>query len=192
MSEEPLRPTRRIVTANDEAGLSFIAEDGPPPRTDLVSERPGYASSNIWRTTETPARVDAADSVLVHSGVLPPPGGCIIRVIDYPPRHPDPEIRRQQATAMMRRLFPDATHDADHLTPGMHVTRTIDYAIVLEGVMTAILDKAETEMRPGDILIQRATNHAWENRSNAMARICFVLIDGRSDAPVSHRMKSEI
>lgn len=179
MTLEPLNPVRRIVTANDDAGLSFIAEDGPPPCKNTVPERPGYTSSNIWRTMETPARVEAMVSVLDHRGVLPPPGGCIIRVIDYPPRHPDPEVRRQQATAMMHRLFPDAVHDPDHPTPGMHVTRTIDYAIVLEGVMTAILDNEETEMQAGDILIQRGTNHAWENRSDRMARICFVLIDGR-------------
>jgi hypothetical protein len=33
-------------------------------------------------------------------------------------------------------------------------------------------------MRAGDILIQRGTNHAWANRSSAVARIAFVLIDG--------------
>jgi hypothetical protein len=34
-------------------------------------------------------------------------------------------------------------------------------------------------MRAGDILIQRGTNHAWANRSDAVARIAFILVDGR-------------
>ena len=60
----------------------------------------------------------------------------------------------------------------------MHLTRTVDYALVLEGEVVAILDDSQTVMRAGDVLIQRATNHAWANRSGSNARIAFVLIDG--------------
>ena len=61
----------------------------------------------------------------------------------------------------------------------MHVTQTIDYAIVLHGEIVAIMDEDETLMRAGDILIQRGTHHAWANRSGAMARVAFVLVDAR-------------
>ena len=61
----------------------------------------------------------------------------------------------------------------------MHVTDTIDYAILLQGELVAIMDEGETVMRAGDILIQRGTNHAWANRSGAIARIAFILVDGR-------------
>ncbi|HWX79530.1 MAG TPA: cupin domain-containing protein, partial [Steroidobacteraceae bacterium] len=61
---------------------------------------------------------------------------------------------------------------------GMHVTDTVDYAILLQGELVAILEDGETVMRAGDILIQRGTNHAWANRSQTIARIVFVLIDG--------------
>jgi hypothetical protein len=38
---------------------------------------------------------------------------------------------------------------------------------------------SEVTMRPGDVLIQRGTDHGWENRSETVtARIAFVLIDG--------------
>jgi len=60
----------------------------------------------------------------------------------------------------------------------MHRTLTVDYAIILEGEIVAMLDDGETVLRAGDILIQRGTNHAWANRSGKPARICFVLIDG--------------
>jgi uncharacterized cupin superfamily protein len=61
----------------------------------------------------------------------------------------------------------------------MHITETVDYAVMLFGEMTAILEKEETVLRAGDILIQRGTNHAWANRSGQPARILFVLIDGK-------------
>ena len=77
-------------------------------------------------------------------------------------------------------MFTDADHRLeDQRHPGMHVTESVDYAVILEGKLTAILDKEETVMRTGDVLIQSGTNHAWSNRSNKMARVLFVLIDGR-------------
>jgi quercetin dioxygenase-like cupin family protein len=39
------------------------------------------------------------------------------------------------------------------------------------------MDRDETVLRAGDILIQRGTPHGWENRSDHLARIAFVLID---------------
>jgi hypothetical protein len=52
----------------------------------------------------------------------------------------------------------------------MHRTETVDYAIVLEGEIVAMLDDSETVLRAGDILIQRGTSHAWANRSGKPAR----------------------
>ena len=55
---------------------------------------------------------------------------------------------------------------------------TVDYALMLQGELVAIMDKDETVLRAGDVLIQRGTNHAWANRSGAPARVAFVLIAG--------------
>ena len=41
-----------------------------------------------------------------------------------------------------------------------HKTNTVDYAIVLEGEICAMLDEGETLMRAGDVLIQRGTSHS--------------------------------
>ncbi len=65
--------------------------------------------------------------------------------------------------------------------PMMHRTETIDYAIVLEGEITMLLDDSEVVLRAGDVLVQVGTNHAWVNRSKAPAKIAFVLIDGAFD-----------
>jgi len=64
------------------------------------------------------------------------------------------------------------------VAPRNHRTETVDYAIVLEGEIWAVMDEDETLLRAGDILVQRGTNHAWANRSSKTARIAFVLIDG--------------
>jgi quercetin dioxygenase-like cupin family protein len=60
----------------------------------------------------------------------------------------------------------------------MHRTRTVDYGIVIEGEMVLVLDDSETVLRAGDVVVQRGTDHRWENRSGAVARMVFVLVDG--------------
>ena len=174
-----LAPIRRVVTENNVDGKSYIAEDGPTPAVRIVKERPGYRVSNIWSTQESPARILAPDAITEHQGILPPKNGNILRIIDYPPEPVDPvELRRQQ-DATFASLYQDAGHDLkpdDH--PGMHITETIDYALIIFGELTAILDNEETVLKAGDVLIQRGTNHAWANRSGKPARIAFILIDG--------------
>ena len=150
--------------------------------------RPGYILSNIWRTSVSPAPVDAPDDILEHSGVLPPEKGTVLRVIEIPPDPGDPEELRAQIEAMFKATYPDADHTGAGESetgqapphPGMHKTLTVDYAIVLFGELTAVLEDCETVMRAGDILVQRGTNHAWSNRSGKPARIAFILIDGES------------
>ena len=63
--------------------------------------------------------------------------------------------------------------------PGMHRTQTVDYALMLQGELVAIMDEEERVLRAGDVLIQRGTNHAWANRSGQPARIAFILIDAQ-------------
>lgn len=61
----------------------------------------------------------------------------------------------------------------------MHKTVSVDYGIVLEGVIELVLDSGETKiMRRGDVCVQRATNHAWRNvtENNGWGRMVFVLV----------------
>ena len=175
-------PVRRIVTGNDAGGRSSIVEDGAPPAVITVPERPGYVVSNVWVTDETPAAIDNPDASTGHRGILPPGNGTILRVIDYPPEPETREEFEEMARATFRAIYPDVAHDpgeAPHA--GMHKTETVDYAIVLAGEITAVMDDGETVLKAGDILVQRGTNHGWANRSGKPCRIAFVLIDGRFD-----------
>jgi quercetin dioxygenase-like cupin family protein len=177
-----LPPIRRVLTADDVQGRSFISEDGPSPAVRLVPERPGYRVTNLWRTGAAPAPVAAPDSIAEHKGVAPPEGGTVLRIIDFPPEPADPQELQRMLQATFGSIYRDAQHaprPGEH--PGMHRTDTVDYALVLQGEVVAILDREETVLRTGDVLVQRGTNHAWANRSGQPARIAFVLIAGRRD-----------
>ena len=177
---ETLPAVRRIVTEDDAHGRSRIVEDAPAAAVRSVSERPGYRSVNLWRTLGMPSPIGVPDDVAAHKGILPPKNGSILRIIDFPPEVADPAERKRRIQATFSSMFTDALHDKrDGAHPGMHRTDTVDYAILLEGEIWAVMDEGETLMRAGDVLIQRGTNHAWANRSNRTARIAFVLMDGR-------------
>jgi quercetin dioxygenase-like cupin family protein len=58
----------------------------------------------------------------------------------------------------------------------MHRTSTVDYIIVLKGEIYAILDKSETLLKAGDVLVQRGTNHSWSVRGHEPCIIAAVLV----------------
>ena len=64
----------------------------------------------------------------------------------------------------------------DPTNPGMHTTATIDYGIVLSGQVTLELDEGSVDLNVGDIVVQRATPHAWRNVSSEPCTMLFVLI----------------
>ncbi|MDG5975253.1 cupin 2 domain-containing protein [Hydrogenophaga taeniospiralis CCUG 15921] len=62
--------------------------------------------------------------------------------------------------------------------PLMHRTESVDYGIVIEGELTLVLDDSEVQLKPGSVVVQRGSNHAWANRSGQPCRVLFVLVDG--------------
>jgi len=174
-----MKPVRRIVTGINAAGKSAVIEDGPAVKIRSVPERPGYHAAELWVTHASPVPVDDPDRVAGVSTVGPPAGGTLLRIVDFPPESEDPTEREKAQRATFSTLYPDAEHRPADVHPGMHLTDTVDYAIVLSGEIYAVLEEGEVLMRPGDVLIQRGTSHSWANRSGEPCRIAFVLIDGR-------------
>jgi len=163
------RPVRRIVTGTNTRGQSCFVSDGPTPNR---TNRPGLPLAHVvWATGEARAPGDdpapAGRAFAFHSK-----GGSLLRVVDFPPDNNYDE-------AQLKQFLDDSgvrgKSDARHFW--FHKTESLDYAIVLEGEIWALLDEGETLMRAGDVLIQRATNHSWANRSDKPCRMAFVLLD---------------
>jgi quercetin dioxygenase-like cupin family protein len=156
------KPPRRLVTGHDASGKSVFLEDGPPPQFNSASNaRVTYYE--LWNTEGSPAIIHTVEPKEPNDRPLqlpPPPNGTIMRIVDVHPGNAKNMVRRE-----------------DGRSSAMHRTRTIDYAIVLDGEIYAVLDEEERLMKPGDVLIQRGTDHAWENRSDQSCRMLFILID---------------
>ncbi len=172
------KPVRRVVTGIDPAGKHVALFDGATPH---VLEHPGYATASmIRRTAEMPAANASSDRAADQQGILPPVRGTVIRMVAFPPHDLRAMQGRTHRDVFRGLVAPDETRGpARHAH--MHCTRTVDYAIVVEGEIDMLLDEDEVHLCAGDVLIQQATNHAWVNRSGRPCRICFVLIDGAKE-----------
>jgi hypothetical protein len=73
-------------------------------------------------------------------------------------------------------LYP--LRDGGQRTP-MHRTKTLDYVVVIEGEIVLLLDDSEVTLKKSDVVVQRGTNHAWENRSDRLARAAFFHLDAQ-------------
>lgn len=148
---------RRIVTGN-LGEQSVIVSDSD---ADNVSEHfPGLVIADIWATDSMPA--DLKREFIPENTAFPvtPAGGTYFRYVSIPPDE-------QLGLATQ----PGEPH------PLMHRTDTLDYIIIASGEVYLILDKEETKLVAGDIVIQRGTNHAWSNRSTEPCIQIAVLID---------------
>jgi quercetin dioxygenase-like cupin family protein len=62
----------------------------------------------------------------------------------------------------------------------MHFTDTVDYGILVDGEISLELDNGKTAaLKPGDVVVQNGTRHAWRNRGDKAAKMVFVLIGAR-------------
>jgi len=173
-----LPPIRRVVTGDGPDGKSRVIEDAPAKSIKTVSERPGYRAVNVWRTTEFPCLVTAEDSVGQHKGILPPKGGTILRIIDFPPEPKDPAELKRRLDATFGGIYADAAHDKTYKRhPGMHTTDTVDYCVVLSGRAQLELDSGRlVEVQAGDCVVQNGTRHRWHNPAEEPCVMAVALI----------------
>ena len=171
-----VQPTRRIVTGHDADGRSVFLSDGPAPAVQVIAAFGGQAVTELWRTDGAPAsNAGSDDPAGSERSLAPSPLGTKFRVVEYPPDAVRFAGARREAGFSEIGGRDAMVEYARH--PGMHKTATVDYAIVLTGEIWAVMDHGETLMKPGDVLVQRGTSHAWSNRTDQPCRVAFVLID---------------
>jgi quercetin dioxygenase-like cupin family protein len=184
MEPMPTMP-RCVVTGHDASGNSVFTSDEPVPAAHTTPG--GTLFYELWATDAAPAPINAspvnaspvnaspvnaspvnAGPVNAGPGGAGPGGAAAPDPAGGPPRvAPAPN----GTTLRINEMPPGASSP-------MHRTQTVDYGIVLGGEVVLVLDDSETVLRAGDVVVQRGTSHRWENRSDAPARVAFILIDG--------------
>jgi mannose-6-phosphate isomerase-like protein (cupin superfamily) len=152
------KSTRRVVTGHDGRGKSVVLSDGSPPQHHpMHGPSVGADFHEMWGDADTIPELtaNAAGEPNERPFTIMPASGHLLRILDVYP-----------------------LKDGGKRTV-MHRTRTLDYVVVIEGELVLILEDSELILRPGDVVVQRGTDHAWENRSGTIARAAFFHIDAR-------------
>jgi quercetin dioxygenase-like cupin family protein len=118
-----------------------------------VASHPGKRGdvhvTDLWMTDGSPPTLNG-DDPLGSIPVLPVPKGATFRIME---------------------IGPDTA-------PHMHYTGTLDYIIVLEGVLEMALgDGTKVTMKEGDFMVQRGTVHGWMNPTDQPTRFATVILD---------------
>ncbi|MBL1119478.1 cupin domain-containing protein [Streptomyces sp. 110] len=151
-----MREIRRIVTGRDGEGRSTVVEDRVCPHVETTADA---TVTNLWLHEGRPGNAtDYRDPVGPGVPLPPPARGSVLRVVEFPPREPG-------GSAFV------------------HRTDSLDYAYVIDGEVYSVLDDGETLLRAGDVLVQRGTSHAWDNRSGRPCTVLFALLDAEPLRP---------
>jgi hypothetical protein len=134
----------------------------------------------IW-TDSVLAALDPADRTDRGKGrviLSPPHQGVKVRWFVIEPVPPDAPKELLDAAARQAFAGFGAEH---HITdqarhPAMHETQSLDIICLLTGEVSLILEGGETRIRPGQVVIQRGTAHAWVAHGGP-ALLLAVLID---------------
>ncbi|KAI7217102.1 hypothetical protein KC333_g4421 [Hortaea werneckii] len=150
-------PTAYLTGHNDESGKAILHSKRPVEWQTYDEDKLGMS---VAFTTQFPADLNSNADIQSHDAKMAAAGGklglvsgggTVLRYVDFAPGY----------ECMM------------------HRTQSVDYGIVLEGSIISVLDSGEEqEMKRGDVMVQRATMHAWKNPSpTEWARMIFVLQD---------------
>jgi len=175
---------RRIITGDDADGRSVIILDGGPSSASGAPDISGLFE--IWEDAASGPLDprDHRDLGTTRPVLGPRPGNVQVRwfvVAPLPEGVPKAEL--DAATRDRFAAFGGAHHIIDQtLHPAMHETHSIDVICLLQGEVSLILEGQRTRVKPGQVVIQRGTNHAWEAHGGP-ALLLAVLIDR---ALVSH------
>jgi hypothetical protein len=171
---------RRVVTGDDADGQSVVIIDGGP--SSAVGDD-GGGLFEIWEEAASGA-IDprAHDDRGAKRPVLGPRQGNV--QVRWFVISPTPEgIPKAKLDELMRErfaLFDGERHIVDQTRhPAMHETHSLDVICLLQGDVSLILEGGETRLKPGQVVIQRGTNHAWQAHGGP-ALLLAVLVDRRA------------
>ncbi len=175
-----IKSLRRIVVRDhSDGGKSRALCDAPSPDVRLDPARPGFAATRMWVTDATPARIHNETLNLPHT-LEPPKAGSLCRYLQIPPDAAwQGKVGLQQVQAYFAAMGSPAasTYSGSAPHPYMQKTRSLDFALIIAGEVTLVLDLEEVHLAAGDTVVLRGANHAWSNRSDKPCIIAMSMHD---------------
>lgn len=172
---------RRVITGEGEDGRSAIVIDAPPS-----GEIGAPGLGGLYEIWEEALAGKFDKQTLLDCGAWEPvlsPGPNQVKVrwfvIEPPPAGAPPEAIKAAARERFAQFGAEHELRDQDRHPAMHQTETLDIICLLSGEASLVLDEGETRLKPGQIVIQRGTSHAW-TAHDGPALFLAVLIDRKA------------
>jgi mannose-6-phosphate isomerase-like protein (cupin superfamily) len=140
---------RRVVTGHDANGRAVVKIDEISQNSPAA--RPGRSACVVWTTESFPVNNTGDEDGGKRQVGTTLKNGTVFRVVEFQPG----------------------------VSPRVHRTDSIDYAIVMSGEIDMEMDDTMVHLKTGDVLVQRGTIHNWINRGSEPCKIAFILIDAK-------------
>ena len=169
MTNQGLRPIRRVVTGNDEEGRSRVLFDSAAPNVNPGAVNPSAGMTDVWVWKSTPAPVSGErDDGRLPFNFEPPDHGGHLRIVQSRGKPADYDAAQDSALVPLHapRQRPGGTWDrggGSAFSSPVHKSDSVDYGIVLLGERTLILDDRRLTMKPGEVVVQVGNWHGWTN-----------------------------
>jgi quercetin dioxygenase-like cupin family protein len=157
LAPRPGQPTptvglRRLVTGTGEGGTSAAVGDGTPPVVTEPLGADGPLLADVWQTGGQVVRADQGGDVDGGWALDPVGNGVAFRVVELP-------------------------LDIAEGGRGWHATHTIDVDFIMAGpVELELPGQSPVRLEPGDVVVQRGTEHLWRPVGERRPRLVSVMI----------------
>ena len=183
---DDIKPIRRVVTGNDAQGRSCVLYDSAAPNVKVSPFQKGTNMTDLWVFHGVPAVISGTrDDGNLPFHFEPPRAGGHLRVVqsarrlkDYDPANdlsikPEHPSRRTEGGTWER-------GGQNQFTTRIHKSETLDYGILLSGERVLITDDGRRTLKPGDVVVQIGSWHAWAN-PNEGSQMAFVMMGASFD-----------
>jgi mannose-6-phosphate isomerase-like protein (cupin superfamily) len=151
---------RRVVTGVDGEGRSVVCSDDVERVGLTFPHLPGFEITRLWCTDRTPPDQVGEDLTLQPWELQPPDGGLNWQVIHRPPDE-------SEATP---------TSQGAQLGTSEHRTDSLDLILIMAGEVWLYVGEAEVQLRAGDFVVQRGTDHRWRNRGTVPCTMLALMV----------------
>ena len=174
-----IAPPRRALTGRDASGKSVFQSFDVTPQVINFKSIPGLAFYELYATDDMPRLTgQEPDPMTTKKGSFPKPNGSLFRLVVFPPAG-SPGSFEGYLDELSEKI-PGMAEHFDRTAPGMHVSDSLDYDIVIRGELILELDDGKSvHLRPGDCVVQNGTRHRWINPLPVPCLMASVLIGGQ-------------
>jgi hypothetical protein len=159
---------RKLVTIDNEKGQSILLSESQLKDPLLDPGRPGFKRFQVWLTEQTPAPLKILESEELQKQILSAPtNGSVFHIYYLPPdekwiskiQEQDIKSYFSSIQAESFSLFDKGKH------PYYQKSNSLEFCLILKGEVTLILDDDVVQLKQGDSVVQKGSNHAWSNHT---------------------------